>query len=52
MAAVLVEHVWARSLDDAVSRIGGAQLANEPVDATELADLSSNLLAAARRSSA
>jgi hypothetical protein len=52
MAAVLVEHVWARSLDDAVSRIGGAQLANEPVAATELAELSSNLLAAARRSSA
>jgi hypothetical protein len=51
MAAVLVEHVWNRTLEDAVSRIGGAELANEVVYATALADLAPNLLAAAHRGS-
>ena len=51
MAAVLVEHVWNRALEDAVSRIGGAELANEVVYATALADLAPNLLAAAHRGS-
>ena len=51
MAAVLVEHVWSRALEDAVSRIGGAELANEPVDATQVADLATNLLRATRRES-
>jgi hypothetical protein len=37
MAAVLVEHVWAGALDDAVSRTGGTPLASEFVDATVLA---------------
>jgi hypothetical protein len=50
MAAVLVEHVWAGALDDAVSRTGGTPLANEFVDATTLAELAPDLLAAAERS--
>jgi hypothetical protein len=37
VAAVLVEHVWAVALDDAVSRTGGTPLASEFVDATALA---------------
>jgi hypothetical protein len=49
MAAVLVEHVWARALDTAVSRIGGTPVANRFVDATQLADLIPELLAASRR---
>ena len=36
IAAVLVEHVWAHALDDAVARTGGTELANEFVDATAL----------------
>jgi hypothetical protein len=36
IAAVLVEHVWARALEDAVSRTGGTALAGEFVDATAL----------------
>jgi hypothetical protein len=50
MAAVLVEHVWARALEDAVSRTGGTPLASEFVDATTLAELAADLLDAARRS--
>ena len=49
MAALLVEHVWARGVEDAVSRTGGTPLASEFIDATALGDLASNLLAAARR---
>jgi len=37
IAAVLVEHVWARTLEEAASRSGGTPLANEFVDATALA---------------
>ena len=33
VAAVLVEHVWVRALDDAVSRTGGNPLLSELVDA-------------------
>jgi hypothetical protein len=36
IAAVLVEHVWAEALQDAVSRTGGTALAGEFVDATAL----------------
>ena len=36
IAAVLVEHVWAEALEDAVSRTGGTALASEFVDATAL----------------
>lgn len=50
MAAVLVYHEWARTLEDAVSRTGGTPLASEFVDATALAELTSDLLAAAGRS--
>jgi hypothetical protein len=37
IAAVLVEHVWAEALEDAVSRTGGTPLASDFVDATALA---------------
>jgi hypothetical protein len=50
MAALLVEHVWARALEDAVSRTGGTPLASEFTDATALGELASDLLTAARRS--
>jgi hypothetical protein len=36
IAAVLIEHVWAGALEDAVSRSGGTPLAGEFVDATAL----------------
>ena len=36
IAAVLIEHVWAGVLDDAVVRTGGTSLAGEFVDATAL----------------
>ena len=49
VAAVLVEHVWARALGDAVSRTGGKPLASEFVDAAALAELDPDLLAAAAR---
>ena len=48
VAAVLVEHVWAAALEDAVSRSGGAALVNELVDTDTLAGLTPDLLAAAR----
>ena len=50
VAAVLVEHVWARALEDAVSRIGGTPLADDFVEAGALSELASDLLAAAKRS--
>jgi hypothetical protein len=37
-AAVLVEHVWRRALEDAVSRTGGSPVASEFVAATSFAD--------------
>lgn len=46
VAAVLVEHVWAKALEEAVSRIGGTPLASEFVDATGLAELAARLRAA------
>jgi hypothetical protein len=46
IAALLVEHRWARALDDAVSRTGGSPLASDFVEAATLADLSQALLAA------
>jgi hypothetical protein len=48
LAAVLVEHVWAGALDDAVARTGGTPLASAFVGATTLADLGPELLRAAR----
>jgi hypothetical protein len=49
MVALLVEHEWARALEDAVSRTGGTALTNEFVDDTALAELAPELLAAAAR---
>jgi hypothetical protein len=36
MAVVLIEHVWANALEDAVARTGGTPVASEFVDATAL----------------
>jgi hypothetical protein len=47
VAAVLVEHVWARAVDDAVARTGGAALLSGFVADTELVELSAELAAAA-----
>jgi hypothetical protein len=44
LAAVLVEHVWLRALDDAVSHTGGTPLASELVEAAAFADLSPDLI--------
>jgi hypothetical protein len=46
LVALLVEHTWARALDDAVARTGGTELAAEFVDATALAEIAPELLAA------
>jgi hypothetical protein len=46
IAAVLVEHVWARAIEDAVSRTPGSAIADEFVDAESLAELGPQLLAA------
>ena len=46
LAAVLVEHVWARALDDAVERTGGTAVSDGFVEATALAQLAPELLAA------
>jgi hypothetical protein len=49
VAAVLVEHLWARALEDAVSRTGGSEVANEFVGDTTLAELRDRLVASPRR---
>ena len=46
VAAVLVEHVWARALEDAAARTGGTLLATEQVQESVLAELTPSLLAA------
>ena len=51
LAAVLVDHAWSSALEDAVTRTGGTLLANDFVDATALAELGPDLLAAAQRPS-
>jgi len=45
--AVLVEHTWARTLEDAISRTGGTPLTGDFVEATSLSELGPQLLAAA-----
>ena len=45
VAAVLVEHVWARALGDAVDQSSGSALLSEFVDGTELTELVSRLAA-------
>lgn len=47
LAAVLVEHVWADALEDAVARIGGERYADRLVDAPQLGHLHRELLATA-----
>jgi hypothetical protein len=49
IAAVLVQHVWADVLEDAVSRSGGTSLLDDFVDATTLAERSTQLVTAAGR---
>jgi hypothetical protein len=44
LAAVLVGHAWARTLEDAVARSGGTELANTFVAAASLTALSPELL--------
>jgi hypothetical protein len=48
IVALLVEHRWAKTLEEAVSRTGGTPLASEFVQATTLAELAPAVLAAAR----
>ena len=44
LAVLLVEHVWARGLGDAVERVGGAPLASEFVEARTLSQLAPEIL--------
>ena len=44
LAAVLVEHLWARVLEDAVSRVSGRRLASEFVEAATFSDIPPELL--------
>lgn len=39
LAVLLVEHVWARGMKDAVARVGGRALTSEFVDAAKLSEL-------------
>jgi hypothetical protein len=48
VAAVLIEHVWSRALEDAVSRVGGRALASEFVEAANLSELAPDILARVR----
>ena len=43
LAVLLVDHVWARGLDDAVARVGGRALKSEFVAAATLSDLAPEL---------
>jgi hypothetical protein len=43
VAAVLIEHVWSRTLEDAVSRVGGRALASEFVEVATLSELAPDL---------
>lgn len=47
VAAVLVEHVWARAMQDALMRTGGTWSGGEFVDATELRQVADELITAA-----
>ena len=46
VAAALVEHVWRRALDDAITSMGGTPLADTRPDAAEPAELADALVAA------
>ena|SRR5436190_15451513 len=52
IAAVLVEHAWANTLDEAVRRMGGAETANTLVEASRLADAAEPILKAAEHPAA
>jgi hypothetical protein len=47
IAAVLVEHVWAAALEEAVSQTGGTALSRDFVAATDLGELAPALVTAA-----
>lgn len=49
VAAVLIEHVWANALVDAVARVGGTEVAGEFVEASRISELTPRLLAAAEQ---
>jgi hypothetical protein len=49
LAALLIEHVWAQALAEAVASTGGTPLADDFVAARSLVDLAPELLAAAAR---
>ena len=44
LAVLLVEHVWAGAIENAVADLGGRALASEFVDAAKLSELSPDLL--------
>ena len=44
LAAVLIEHLWARAMEDAVSRVSGRPLASEFVEVSSLSELPPDLL--------
>jgi hypothetical protein len=50
IAAVLVEHTWARALEDAVAQSGGTPASSGFVDAAALSELMPQLVAATRAS--
>ncbi|HZB05041.1 MAG TPA: hypothetical protein VE449_00510 [Thermoleophilaceae bacterium] len=43
LVLVLIEHVWARAMEDAVARVGGTNLASEFVEAAKLSELAPDL---------
>jgi hypothetical protein len=47
LVAVLIEHAWTQTLDDAVGRMGGAPILARFVDASALAGVTAELRAAA-----
>jgi hypothetical protein len=49
VAALLVEHMWAGALEDAIARTGGARVMSEFVEADGLHDLSPKLGATAKQ---
>jgi hypothetical protein len=48
LAALLVEHVWARALEEAVGRTDGTPLVSRFVDASGIGELTAEVLTAAR----
>jgi hypothetical protein len=50
LAALLIEHVWAQALAEAVASTGGTRLTSDFVAARTLADVAPELLSAAERS--